>query len=367
MATLDAILRFGAFGQLALVALVMLRQGARSPAERATLLLLYGLAGYTLCSAPVGIGLGSLSALPLALLCAAVPALFWLFAQALFDDDFAFAPWHGLALAGFLAVRVAGPALATAAAPSLLLASLMAGHGLALAAVGHSLWTALRGRRVDLIAARRSFRVVFAGVVGGYSALVLAAELGTILLTGPDHPAVRLLAWVNGAGLFLLTLLFAAEIVALRSDRLFPPTVAEPTAPATVTLAPADRPLLAALLAELEERKAHREPGLTIGVLAGRLKVPEHRLRSVINQGLGHKNFNAFLNRYRVAEVEAALRDPERARVPILTLALDAGFQSLGPFNRAFKAVTGRTPSEVRRAALDLPPGPLGSQAPDKR
>ncbi len=28
---------------------------------------------------------------------------------------------------------------------------------------------------------------------------------------------------------------------------------------------------------------------------------------------------------------------------------MDAGFQSLGPFNRAFKAVTGVTPTEYRR------------------
>jgi AraC-like DNA-binding protein len=35
--------------------------------------------------------------------------------------------------------------------------------------------------------------------------------------------------------------------------------------------------------------------------------------------------------------------------VPILTIALDAGFQSLGPFNRAFKAHAGVTPSEFRR------------------
>jgi AraC-like DNA-binding protein len=38
--------------------------------------------------------------------------------------------------------------------------------------------------------------------------------------------------------------------------------------------------------------------------------------------------------------------------VPILTIALDAGFQSLGPFNRAFKSATGETPSKYRRRKL---------------
>ena len=38
-----------------------------------------------------------------------------------------------------------------------------------------------------------------------------------------------------------------------------------------------------------------------------------------------------------------------RAELPILTIELDAGLNSLGPFNRAFGAETGMTPSEFRR------------------
>jgi AraC-like DNA-binding protein len=38
--------------------------------------------------------------------------------------------------------------------------------------------------------------------------------------------------------------------------------------------------------------------------------------------------------------------------VPVLTIAMDAGFQSLGPFNRAFKAATDLTPTEFRRLAM---------------
>ena len=48
----------------------------------------------------------------------------------------------------------------------------------------------------------------------------------------------------------------------------------------------------------------------------------------------------------------AALADPTQAEVPVLTIALDAGFGSIGPFNRAFKAYAGLTPTEYRRAHL---------------
>ena len=66
-------------------------------------------------------------------------------------------------------------------------------------------------------------------------------------------------------------------------------------------------------------------------------------------------NFSAFINSYRLAEAEAALSDPAQAEVPVLTIALYAGFSSLGPFNRAFKAETGMTPSEFRRQGSPIP------------
>ena len=36
----------------------------------------------------------------------------------------------------------------------------------------------------------------------------------------------------------------------------------------------------------------------------------------------------------------------------MLTIAMDTGFQSIGPFNRAFKAATDLTPTEFRRLAV---------------
>ena len=86
-----------------------------------------------------------------------------------------------------------------------------------------------------------------------------------------------------------------------------------------------------------------------IGTLATKLAIPEYRLRRLINQRLGYRNFNVFLNNHRIEEAKAALADPSQAEVPVITIAMDAGFQSLGPFNRAFKATTGVTPTEYRR------------------
>jgi AraC-like DNA-binding protein len=112
-----------------------------------------------------------------------------------------------------------------------------------------------------------------------------------------------------------------------------------------------DRASLNRLERLMATERTYRQEGLTIGLMAVRLGMPEYRLRALINDGLGHRNFNAFLNRYRIDEAKAALADPGQVEVPVLTIALDAGFQSLTPFNRAFKADTGLTPTEFRRRA----------------
>jgi AraC-like DNA-binding protein len=159
-----------------------------------------------------------------------------------------------------------------------------------------------------------------------------------------------------------LVLAFAFSVALLS---LAPRNLLQPLALAKESRRKADRPpaipddpreaaLLEKLRRELETNRAYRDETLGIAGLASRLGVPEYRLRRLINQQLGHRNFAAFLNGYRIDEAMAALADPGQASVPILTIALDAGFSSIGPFNRAFKARTGQTPSEYRRAR----PGP---------
>ena len=58
------------------------------------------------------------------------------------------------------------------------------------------------------------------------------------------------------------------------------------------------------------------------------------------------------MNGYRLAEARAALAAPALRELPVLSIALEAGFGSIGPFNRAFKADTGLTPTEFRREKL---------------
>jgi AraC-like DNA-binding protein len=287
---------------------------------------------------------------------AANPVLIWLWALANFDDDFKVRWWHGvlwlLVVATWFSVILTWttwPAFARAGVQSMSIVALVLSLSAAVQTV--RTWSA------DLVVGRRRLRV---------AALILALLL-VVLLSVSDLTSISLISY--GISRSLATAVGLLAISALAGWSLFyPPPAAITTATnasdgsveRSVSPADGDRDAIAPrLLRRLDNlmtvERIYRQEGLTIGMLATRLGLPEYRLRQAINEGLGYRNFNAFLNRYRLDEAKAALGDLCQRDVPVLTIALDAGFQSIGPFNRAFKADTGLTPTEFRRDALARP------------
>jgi AraC-like DNA-binding protein len=93
---------------------------------------------------------------------------------------------------------------------------------------------------------------------------------------------------------------------------------------------------------------AYLDSELKVATLALRLGEKDYKVSRAIVAGLGQPNFNRFINRFRIAHAQELLRDPGTAKRGILNIALDSGFASLGPFNRAFKEATGLTPRQFR-------------------
>ena len=113
--------------------------------------------------------------------------------------------------------------------------------------------------------------------------------------------------------------------------------------------------VLARLAAFMEVERVYRRPNLSVRDLADLVQIPEYRLRKIIHEQLGYANFNVFLHNYRVREACTQLRDPAMRRIPILTIALSTGYQSINTFNRGFREVMGMTPSAYR-AMQDVQP-----------
>jgi len=127
--------------------------------------------------------------------------------------------------------------------------------------------------------------------------------------------------------------------------RLKRPLVLVERATAARKPATADELLLAERLERLlRDTALHLDPDLR---LAARLNAPEHRVSRCIGAATGFPNFNRLINHHRVEAAKRLLASSDQAR-SILQIALDCGFASLGPFNRAFREETGTTPRAYR-------------------
>jgi AraC-like DNA-binding protein len=347
--------RGAATGLFLLIAVLSVRDRPGSTVARLSTAFALGAAAYAIRGAPGFPEQWQWWTLPIFALCWGSAAVFWLWARAAFDDDFVFRRWHGALWIAFVGMGLfassakgVAPVVMTAVGRMLSVTSL----GLALLAAAQMVAT----WRADLVEGRRRLRsVVLIGTL-----IYIAVETVADLSQRPAASSPTMENIVNALGLWALAAAAAWNLLRLAGAQNGSALLAVPAAAlgdVNASGEEARRPAVeSALLRRLERlmtvERAYRREGLSIGSLAAELGVPEHRLRQLINEGLGHRNFNAFLNRYRLDEAKAALADPGQKEVPVLTIALDAGFQSIGPFNRAFRADTNVTPTEFRRAAL---------------
>lgn len=283
----------------------------------------------------------SLAGLVLALGAGSAAALFWLFARAWFNDHRHVSPL-GIALVVFALLNTLVLQLSFPEGGLLPIITGVLFRVNQFAFATAALWEVWRGRAGDLVEGRRRLRSVLVATVAAYVALIavteISAQAGLM-----DASAIRV---VGGAAVIVIFGFCAAMLGMRQADLFGPPLTAGE--PAKRALLEAEDPLASRLRTHMAAMLPYRDETLSIAALAAQLGEPEYRLRRTINQHLGHRNFAQFLNGYRLAEVKAALSDPAQRDVPIITIALDAGFGSLGPFNRAFREAEGMTPSEFR-------------------
>ncbi len=101
------------------------------------------------------------------------------------------------------------------------------------------------------------------------------------------------------------------------------------------------------LLDLMEREKPYLDPKLKLSDLATMMSVNTGILSLIINQGAG-KNFNDFVNEYRVTEFKSRVKSGDHQNFTLLAIALDSGFNSKSSFNAIFKKLTGVTPNQFR-------------------
>ena len=348
-AFLDASLR-AAMIALALTAAVAI--AARPGRNAVALYAAYvtgGIAAFAISSAPGIFRTLGLAAFVFDAWCLSTPAVVWLAARALFQDRVRVSPVELAGVGALVALTMLGDfgrfGLGWLGAdPSSARVLLLAGRAAALALLFGACVMAVAQWRADLVEPRRRARAVFVAAVGAAFVALASSEF----VFGGNGARLNVLI----VGHVLLVALAGAIMIALVRGDLDGLLVDE-SKPAARALAivrsdSAEAALAARVVDAMAMRKLWKRDGLGIAALASELGTQEHKLRRAINHHLGFRNFNDFLHDYRLREAASRLRDPAEAHLPVLTIALDCGYGSIGPFNRAFKARFGVTPSQFR-------------------
>lgn len=339
LSQINEFLRIGSVTLLALVGLLLTRHYRRGMHTWAAI----GFTLTILCYLTVESEFAGIPALKLVAITGAivVPVFFWLLARAIFDDHFRFTPaiWFWFLLEA--APRFTQLYMERSGVPLdsfkliVTVVSEMVSIGFLLAGV----YAALKTKRDDLIESRLRFRNIFIVITAALMGITVIVEIATI---GRESPLI--LQVLQRASILGLTTYFLVSNFDIRPGFF----LKELSRPKGVT--PEDPALHAKLLALFDDQKKYRKEGLTIRELAEMMNEQEYRLRRLINGQLGFKNFNDFLNQYRIREACEILSDPHQNRKTILEIAYDLGYQSIGPFNKAFREQKGTTPSSYRKA-----------------
>jgi AraC-like DNA-binding protein len=289
---------------------------------------------------------------PFLLLAVEVPFFFYGWTTSIVDDEFRLSPLAVGGAALLLVIGVLGM-MTDHQRSSVITITLHSVLGIGF--VISALVNVLRGWRQDLLEARRRLRAVIVILCGGYSIAIMAVEV--VLAGKPPNAELALLNSISLAAL-LCGLACAVLDLGTKAQAAFGWTAPVPgpvVEPAQVTARDREQEIVERLNDLMTKGAAYRKADLTVASLAARLGIAEKKLREVINNRLGFKNFPAYVNAFRLEEVRRRLLDHHHDQVPILTMALDAGFGSIAVFNRAFKEKYAMTPTAYRVRRDDVP------------
>jgi hypothetical protein len=273
---LDLLLRGGSCALLLLLAPLLLRDDRQALAARLGALFALGAAAYALCASnELHAAVGRWAA-PLMALASGNNLVMWLFAHALFDDEFRPHRWH---LASWLAIAGTGLADGLVFEPAHMPAAAPVGQLLAVQAVVFAVLAGaqtLGSWRGDLVEPRRRLRLFVVVAAAGYAVVTgLAGIVG-------EHPTPAAAGVAEAGLLAAIAATVAWSLLRVSGGEMLFPVWPEQTAAAAASSAPhrrtfdaADKAAVAALERAMMVDRLYRQEGLSIGRLTQLQDLPE--------------------------------------------------------------------------------------------
>lgn len=278
----------------------------------------------------------------------ALPGVFWLVSVCIFSDRKELRPWQYMVASLTLLIPLGATLFRLLAdfdlqaLPALNGLVTYGAMALELVLISHAIVVATAHWQADLVQERRYMRAAMISLTASYLFIVIVVEQVLDLKSSGLEIAKHVVLTFLMLGIYYLLFTLRGDgLIVSRQESLGELRRQQDKA----------SPELQRILDAMHVDRLYREEGMTITALSRHLSIQEYKLRQLINGELGYRNFNDFLNHYRINEVAEKLMDPDYYNTTVLTLALESGFHSLSSFNKAFKNAHGMTPTEFRNRA----------------
>ncbi|RMF01251.1 MAG: helix-turn-helix domain-containing protein [Bacteroidetes bacterium] len=127
------------------------------------------------------------------------------------------------------------------------------------------------------------------------------------------------------------------------------PTIITASSPRAVIPEHEVKSYLSAIANSLERERLYLDTELSLKGLAQCIDLHPNKLSWLLNERIG-KNFNEYINTYRLETFKTKALDPKNSHLTLLGLAYESGFNSKTVFNTFFKKMEGLTPSAWLKA-----------------
>jgi AraC-like DNA-binding protein len=279
---------------------------------------------------------------------------FWLVSRALFREKSAISLRHilvAVVIAGLIMINQGieiANAMSTAAEPKLQAFANSIGEVtnlLSSCILMLTLWEAIRGYN-SVQGAQRWQRLVFVACAG--TGIFACSVVATALYEGPQ--LTQALPWFVVFSALQILIVTQGVLLSQHYHNKQAKVASKAEQPKNTSMSSEDDDTLITGIKDiLYKEQIFLQPNLKMVDLAHRLDVPEYRVSRALRFYFNGRNFNQFINSLRIEYARKLLEEPSNQHWTILVVALESGFASIGPFNRAFRAEYRCTPYEYRQ------------------
>ena len=182
----------------------------------------------------------------------------------------------------------------------------------------------------------------------GYITAYLISSVNALIFKSTPHWAEISAIMTFGAFFLFFNIIFYKGLV---QPDIFSGLVQRPKYRTSSLTSEQKEEYLKTLSNYIVHQQAYLKPGLTLNDVSKATNIAPRYISQLVNEHFS-QNFYEYINKYRIDYAIKLLTDSEKRKMTVLEILYESGFGTKSAFNKAFKNITGSTPTKYRKQHL---------------